>query len=84
MADVIFNFCTKNTQPSTVNCLALAQKIYMDVMAHVSAMVCMVRQGRINQAIDYANRKGCLTDDLIQVGVCSLLCNTESWRFVQM
>lgn len=66
---MIFNFCTKITQPSTVNCLALAQKIYMDVMAHVSAMVCMVKQGRINQAIDYAERKGCITDDLIQVRV---------------
>lgn len=66
---MIFNFCSKNAQPSTVNCLALAQKIYMDVMANVSAMVCMVKQGRINQAIDYADRKGCLTDDLIQVRV---------------
>lgn len=63
---MIFNFAAKNNQSNVAVCLSLAQKIYTDVMSHVSAMVCMVRQQRLKQALEYAGSKHCSTDDLIQ------------------
>ena len=37
-------------------CLALAQKIFMDAEAHIKAMVCMIKQDRVNQALEYGQK----------------------------
>lgn len=37
--------------------LPLAQTVYKAVRAHVPAVVCMLQQGRIHQAVGYAKNK---------------------------
>jgi len=66
LADLIYNYC--NVQPpQTRQCLELAQHVYLSTASHVQAMVCMVRLGNVETALEYADEQQCDTTQLVQV-----------------
>ena len=52
---MVYNYCTDKPQ-ATKSCLALAQRVYSEADAHVPATICMIRLGRINQALEYSTK----------------------------
>jgi len=66
LGDVIYDYC--NAQPRyTRHCLQLAQHIYLSTGSHVQAMVCMVRLGNVETALEYAQQQRCDNVQLVQV-----------------
>ena len=53
---MIYNVCDSKV-PESRQCLALAQRVYTQIEAHMLAVKCMIRQGRVNQALEYAQQK---------------------------
>lgn len=61
---LIYNYCLrKNAEHELRSGLALAQKVFADAGSERLAMLCMVRQGRIAQALEYAKAKGAQMED---------------------
>ena len=60
IGDMIFARAKNNARMSVV-CLALAQQVYVALGLHKAATGCMVRQGRINQAVEYASQRKALS-----------------------
>ena len=55
LGDLLFKFALDKPK-SGKQCLALAQRVYMECDQHVEAMLCMVKQGRVNQALEYGKK----------------------------
>ena len=53
MADMIWNF-VEHKPKTGVQCLPLAQHIYSSLGLHMAAITCMVIQGKMKQALKYA------------------------------
>ncbi|KAL1791247.1 clathrin heavy chain linker domain-containing protein 1 isoform X1 [Sigmodon hispidus] len=65
--DIIFAYGEQNTyqRPS---CLALAQIIYNECGLHKKTLLCLCKQGQINEAMEYIQQfKDFTSDDLIQL-----------------
>jgi len=66
LGDLIYDYC--NVQPrQTRHCLELAQRVYLSTGSHVQAMVCMVRFGSVETALEYADQRQCDATQLVQV-----------------
>jgi len=66
LGDIVYEYCT--VQPRyTKHCLHIAQRIYLSTDSHVQAMVCMVRLGDVETALEYAEQQRCDTEQLAQV-----------------
>jgi len=71
LGDLIYDF--SNVQPSqTRHCLQLAQRVYVSTGSHVQAMVCMVRLGNVETALEHAQRHQCGATQLVQVRTTNL------------
>ena len=66
LGNMIYNF-TKVRPTELVRYLSLAQQVYVKIEDFVSAMICMVRQGRVNQALDYAKNNKMTPPQLMEV-----------------
>ena len=53
---MLVDFAKKRSQWSS-QAIALAQRVYEEVAAHKKVVDCMMSQGRINQALEYARLK---------------------------
>ena len=76
LGDLIYDYC--NVQPrQTRHCLQLAQRVYLSTSSHVQAMVCMVRLGNVETALEYAEKQQCDVTQLVQVTYwfCSCSCS---------
>ena len=72
LGDIVYEYCT--VQPRyTKHCLHIAQRIYLSTDSHVQAMVCMVRLGDVETALEYAEQQRCDTEQLAQV------CDVDLW-----
>ncbi|CAH1791061.1 unnamed protein product [Owenia fusiformis] len=56
LGDVIFEFC-KCRSLCTCSCQALAQRVYSTVAAHSKVVLCLIKQGRVKSALEYAKVK---------------------------
>lgn len=66
LGDLIYDYC--NVQPrQTRHCLQLAERVYLSTGSHAQAMVCMVRLGDVETALDYAEQQQCDASQLVQV-----------------
>ena len=56
LGDVIFEHCgeDRSSSPTYLELLSLAHDVYSDVSAHVEAMTCRMKQGRVSDAMQYA------------------------------
>jgi len=56
LGDVIFEHCgeDRSSSPTYLELLSLAHDVYSDVSAHVEAMTCYMKQGRVSDAMQYA------------------------------
>lgn len=55
LGDLLYQFSSDRPQTGKT-CLALAQKVYADAKAHAPAMICMIQQGRVSQALEYGKK----------------------------
>jgi len=66
LGNLIYDYC--NVQPSqTRHCLQLAQRVHLSTGSHEHAMVCMVRLGNVETALEYAEQQQCSGTQLAQV-----------------
>ncbi len=56
IGNMLYLYCDKRPQ-STFLCLAMAQQVYVALKAYPQAVICMIRQGRMIQALDYARNR---------------------------
>jgi hypothetical protein len=63
---MIYNYSLRRSDHDVKSGLALAQKIFMETESVHLVMVCMVRQGRYTQAIEYGKANGAKQDDYVQ------------------
>ena len=76
LGDLIYDF--SNVQPSqTRHCLQLAQRVYVSTGSHVQAMVCMVRLGNVETALEHAQRHQCGATQLVQVHTTNSFCKAR-------
>ena len=55
LGDAIYENCIQDrSSPAYLELLSLAHDVYSDVSAHVEAMTCYLKQGRVNDAMQYA------------------------------
>lgn len=66
LADLIYGFCERRAQGNQ-SLLALAQRAYLRIDAFAPAVVCMLRQGRVRQAVEQARRSGLGYPDLAEI-----------------
>ena len=66
LGNMIYNY-TKVRPASQPQYLSLAQQVYVKIEDHVSAMICMVKQGRVNQALEYAKANRMSPQQLTEV-----------------
>ena len=66
LGDVIYEHCVSHPA-QTKQCLQLAERVYLSTRSHVQAMVCMVRLGDVQTALDYAEQQQCDVTQLSQV-----------------
>ena len=79
LGDLVYDYC--NVQPcQTRHCLQLAQRVYLSAGSHQHAMVCMVRLGDVETALEYAEQQRCGATQLAQVDCddAELFCTTRS------
>ena len=69
LGHMIYNYCLQRGDCELRSGLSLAQKVFMDTGTVHLAMVCMIRQGRVTQAIEYGQAQGATYNDYVQVGV---------------
>ena len=68
LGDLIYEFST--VQPSQTRlCLQLAQRVYVSTGSHAEAMICMVRLGDVETALEYADQQRCDAVQLVQVHI---------------
>lgn len=56
LGDLIHHYCQRIPQCRS-KFLALAQQVYAEVECHMKSVICMVRQGRVKQALEYAQHR---------------------------
>ncbi|KAJ8046059.1 Clathrin heavy chain linker domain-containing protein 1 [Holothuria leucospilota] len=54
LGHLLYNYTVNKPQETILQCLPLAQMVYMKVGAHIQAAVCMCRQGKIHAMVEYA------------------------------
>ena len=56
IGDKIYEYSKGKPSVTLKNCLSLAQKVYAEVECKAKAVICLVKQGRVKQAVDYAQK----------------------------
>ena len=62
LGDLISAFYYKRGNRSS-KCLALAQQVYTEIEHHSLAVICMIKQGRLKQALEYAQQRGRMKEE---------------------
>ncbi|XP_064599978.1 clathrin heavy chain linker domain-containing protein 1-like [Liolophura sinensis] len=60
MANMIQNYCKCRTV-CRCSCQALAQNIYTSLGEHMDVVICMLKQSRVQAALEYASKQACFT-----------------------
>ena len=64
MGQLIQEHCSCKV-PCMCGCQALAQNVFLRQRAHVDAMLCLLRQGKVHMALQYAQARGALDRDVL-------------------
>lgn len=61
LGDMIYTFHHSHANRSN-KCLALAQQVFTEIEHHTLAVICMVKQGHLKQALEYAQQRARLKE----------------------